>query len=473
MTEALPCRLLLDQGGHSLRGRLLGPDGALLQEGRLGLDPGADPDPAVLASALQGLIESLVAEVAVDVPIEAALATERASVLAWDARTRQPLSPLLRWNRHGSAWLPELSPAETGRLRACTGLRLSSHYGAPKLAALYRSHPDLQALATEGPLRLGPLAGWLVAALTGADGVDETTAARTLLLDVRRGEWASWLVTAFGLPRSALPEVRAPGAGFGTLVAGGRRVPLRLLIGDQSAAVHAAGRPDPGTAVLNLGSGAFLLRPLADFTTAPGLLTTGLGPVDGRRCFALEATVNGAANALDAVAAAGGVSLAPELLAAALAEREDIPLFLNCEGGLGAPWWRADARSRWLGEAADLPRRLRAVLESLVFLVRVNVEAMVAAAGPIARLCIGGGLSAVPGLAQLLADGLGRPVGIARDPELTLQGLAALTGGPEAAQFDARLPRPDAALEARFRHWYQAMVEAFGPPETALPEPAP
>ncbi|WP_297528462.1 FGGY family carbohydrate kinase [Thiohalobacter sp.] len=466
MAGTLPCRLLLDQGGHSLRGRLLAPDGALLRSEQVGLDPAADPDPAVLASALQELIDALVAEAAADVPIEAALATERASVLAWDAQTRQPLSPLLRWNRHASAWLPGLTADEAGRLRASTGLRLSSHYGAPKLAALYRSRPDLRALAAAGRLRLGPLAGWLVAALTGDDGVDETTAARTLLLDVRRGEWAPSLVTAFGLPRSALPEVRAPGAGFGTLAAGGRRVPLRLLIGDQSAAVHAA-----GTAVLNLGSGAFLLRPLADFTTAPGLLTTGLGEVDGRRRFALEATVNGAANALDTVAAASGVALGSELLAAALAEREGVPLFLNCEGGLGAPWWRADARSRWLGEAADLPRRLRAVLESLVFLVRVNVEAMVVAAGPIARLCIGGGLSAVAGLAQLLADGLGRTVEIARDPELTLQGLAALTGGPEAAGFDARRPRPDAVLEARFQRWYRAMVEAFGPPESALPDP--
>ena len=472
MSQPLPCRLLLDQGGHSLRGRLLAADGALLQEGRLALDPAADPDPAVLASALQGLAESLAAEVPPHVPIEAALATERASVLAWDARTAEPLSPLLRWNRHDLAWFPEALADQGARLGACTGLRLSSHYGAPKLAALYRSRPALRALAAAGRLRLGPLAGWLVAALTGADAVDETTAARTLLLDVRRGDWAPWLVAAFGLPPTALPPVRAPDAGFGLLALGRRRVPLRWLIGDQSAAVQAAGRPTRDTAVLNLGSGAFLLRPLAtDFARVPGLLTTGLGCVAGRRRFALEATVNGAANALDAVARAAGVPVEPGLLAAALAEHEGIPLFLNAEGGLGSPWWRPDARSRWLDEAPEPPRRLRAVLESLVFLVRVNVGAMVAAAGPLARLRVGGGLSAVPGLVRLLADGLARPVEVARDPELTLQGLAVLSGASEGARFQPCAPRPDAALEARFRRWYRAMVTAFGAPPVVLPEP--
>ena len=91
--------------------------------------------------------------------------------------------------------------------------------------------------------------------------------------------------------------------------------------------------------------------------------------------YLLEGTVNGAASALDWLAEREGAPLAVLLAEsdAALAAGETPPLFINGVSGLGAPFWVSNLESRFVGTGSRGARVL-AVLESIAFLLQVNLE---------------------------------------------------------------------------------------------------
>ena len=61
----------------------------------------------------------------------------------------------------------------------------------------------------DGSLAVGTVDSYLVARLSGGRRhvTDASNASRTLLLDLRTGEWSDELCELFGVPREALPEV--------------------------------------------------------------------------------------------------------------------------------------------------------------------------------------------------------------------------------------------------------------------------
>src|SRR5439155_211873 len=67
--------------------------------------------------------------------------------------------------------------------------------------------------------------------LTGGrvHATDATNAARTLLLDLRHGEWEAGLTKLFGVPLPLLPQVRDCAADFGITEPGLFGGPIRIL----------------------------------------------------------------------------------------------------------------------------------------------------------------------------------------------------------------------------------------------------
>jgi glycerol kinase len=194
---------------------------------------------------------------------------------------------------------------------------------------------------------------------------------------------------------------------------------------------------------------------------APGLLR-GIAWHDAERSIGvLEGTVNGAGAALAWLAEERAVPVETLLEGAArwLRELRDPPLFINGVGGLGAPYWVADFPIRFSAEGA-LPEQTVAVLESIVFLLQVNIERIQAAstlkAGAVREIKVSGGIAQLDGLCQRLADLAGLPVERPADIEATARGVAWLLGVTEASG-DARssrfVPRPDPALRQRYVRW--------------------
>ena len=465
----------IDQGGHATRATAYGADGSLegaalvtvaTRHNALGhVEHDADEIVTSVTTAL--------AELAELVPVArwaaAGFAVQRSSLVCWDAGDGRPLSPVISWqDRRNAAWLKGLS-RRAAEVHELTGLPLSPHYGASKLRWCLDHLQEVRSAAARGALRAGPLASYLLHRTLAERPLvaDAATAARTLLWSPFERDWSTELLELFGIPRAVLPIATGTGGLFGTLVCGGRAVPVVACNGDQSVVPFAAGQLDPSAAYVNLGTGAFVLRPSGKALRAAPLLTGVIRADADHYDFVLEGSVNGAGAALSWLAHHQG-SATERMLAlldgAALTD-DASPFFLNGVAGLASPFWKPDFESRFVGGGNDL-QQCRGVLESVAFLIKANLDEMDDHVAPPARLIASGGLAENRMLCRMLACLAEVPVDRSSDREATSRGLGFLVAG-EPAGFaspptDRFEPETDQKLLARYLKWLELMREAAG-----------
>lgn len=471
-----PLYLALDQGSHASKALIFDATGAQVARGKVAIAthfprPGwVEHDAEELIASLEAAIGMACAASALDdVAFAAAgLAIQRSSVVCWDRRTGMPLSPVLSWqDRRNAAWLAA-QEFDTAKLRGTTGLVASPHYGASKLRWCLDELADVRRAHAEGRLCCGPLASFVMCRLLAERPclVDPANASRTLLWDVRTRDWSAEMLAACGIPGDCLPRCVPSRHAFGTLVLGSRRVPFTVATGDQPAALFAWGAPDATTLFVNVGTGAFVQRPVrGTLPEVPGLLQSVAWQAEEGSIGVLEGTVNGAGAALEWLAEERAVPLESLIESAArwLDDVDDPPLFINGVGGLGAPYWVADCPVRFSGPGT-LAEHTVAVLESIVFLLQLNIDAICAAAaaqsGAVRRIVVSGGIARLDGVRQRMADLSGLPVECPADVEATARGLAwLLSGAREVAEVTPLhcAARPNPGLRARFARWREAL----------------
>ena len=392
--------------------------------------------------------------------ITAALATQRSTIVCWDRESGRALSPVISWqDRRAAHRLRALVP-HAGEVKRKTGLPLSPHYGASKIAWCLEHIPTVRRALRERRLAIGPLASFILANLLEERPLltDPVNGSRTLLLDLETGRWSAKLCSLFGIPMEILPACVPNRYAFGKIHICGRDIPLEVVTGDQPAALFALGEPRSDSAYINIGTGAFMQ--CLGSSPVSGLLQSIVWRDASGTRRVLEATVNGAGGALTELGARLHMSQARLLAEAArsLQDAREPPLFLNGVGGLGAPYWRPRFRSRFLGRGAG-GAKLAAVLESIAFLLAVNLDRVRSNGIPLRRLVLTGGLARLDGLCQRLVDLCGLPASRPELHEATALGLARLAGIdtallPTQASFD---PRPDAALHTRYGRWRAAL----------------
>jgi len=471
--------LLLDQGSHACKASVRATDGRVLSTSEVAVATRTDArqptqveyDAEALVAAMQQAMAQTWAQLpGKALPVRAAgLATQRSTIACWDRRDGRALAPVISWqDRRNADWLAALAP-DPGRIRRITGLLPSAHYGASKLRWCLDHLPEVRRAHAQGHLRMGPVSSFLLQRLLREQPcvVDPANASRTLLWDRQARDWSPALLREFGIPRECLPDCVPSRYAYGHLAGAAGGVPLRVCTGDQAAALFAAGQPDPGTLYVNVGTGAFLQRACGGHPPeTPGLLCSVAWQDSRQALSVLEGTVNGAGAAISWLAERTGTA-EKALLDAAADWLEGItapPLFINGVGGLGAPWWDARCPVRFEGEhAGGLAAQAVAVIESIVFLLMVNVEAMSQAAGVPQRIIISGGVSRLDGLCQRLADLTGLQVLRPEDVQATTVGLHFLLAGTvvpweHAAQGFEPVAAP--ALAARYQHWRRALDAA-------------
>jgi len=451
-----PLLLALDQGGHASRALLFDGSGEQVFEAsapvRL-LTPGTDRaeyDPAELLESLRKpLLEAL--EHASGRITAIGLATQRSNVACWDPTSGEAKGPVLGWqDRRGRALVEGLRPwAEEIKQRS--GLVLTPYYGASKLRFC---------LEEMGPeIHFGPMAAWLAARLTGQvpERTDPVNAQRTQLMNVRTLDWDPFLLERFGISRAHLPAIGTNTDHVGEV--GG--VPLTLVTGDQQAALFAHGELDEHTAYVNAGTGAFVLRYTGARLVEHPRLLTGVLHVDEKREYLIEGTVNGAGAALAWFQQQFGVKDLFKKLPGWLETIEPAPvLFLNTVNGLGSPFWTEGPKPGFVGEGSVAERAV-AVVESVVFLIQENLQALAEVLPPPERIRLTGGLARLDGLAQRLADLSGLPVERPHNFEATARGTAFLLAGRPAGwetPIKRFLPRKNPALNAAYARWQKALA---------------
>jgi glycerol kinase len=392
---------------------------------------------AVITSVSETLAE-VAAAVGSDRITAVGLDNEGESVVAWDAETLRPLAPAIVWScRRSEGIVEELAAAGAGdRVHDLAGTRLDPYFSSTKITWLLRESEAVRDAAAAGRARFGTFDASVCARLGDAPRTEPSTAARTQLQELARpGSWSRELCDVFGVDPATLPEIGPSVGDAGSLRVEGveRPLPLRALLVDQTAALAGHGAVAAGTAKATYGTGIFLLAHAGEEppTDASGLLPTVAWQVAGRSDYALDGGVFSAGSAIDWLVSLGLAGAPQDTgdLAASVPDSGGVR-FLPALTGLGAPWWRPDARATWAGMTAHTtPAHLvRAALESLCFRVRDIVEALRAAGLAPAALGVDGGMTANPWLMQRQADVLGIPVRIAATAEATALGAAAAAG---------------------------------------------
>jgi glycerol kinase len=398
-------------------------------------------DPLDIWHAVQATLAELTSTVGE--PVAAiGITDQRETVVAWDRRDGRPLHRAIVWqDRRTAARCDALRDAGHEQLvRSSTGLVLDPYFTATKAQWLLEEG----GVAVSPHLALGTVDSWVLWNLTGGpDGgtfaTEASNASRTMLFDIRSLAWSDELLELFGVPRSALAEVR-PSSGRLGLTAPGTGVPSGVpvsgIAGDQQAALFGQACLEPGMTKNTYGTGSFVLMNVGAECPSPvdGLLTTVAWTLaDGSVAYALEGSifVTGAAvqwlrDEMGIIDEAAEVTA----LAATVADTNGcvvVPAFT----GLGSPWWDPYARGTVTGITRGTNRAhlARAVLESMALQTRDVVDAMTAASGhPVRHLKADGGASASELLLQMQADHLQVPVSRPVIQETTALGAAYLAG---------------------------------------------
>jgi glycerol kinase len=472
----------IDEGTSAVKAVLFDGDLRPIKEARRAKPlshprPGwVEQDPEAIVEAVVGAVAELLADGA-DVDA-CGLDHQGESVLAWDADSGRALTPVVTWqDKRSQEVLDRLtSEGRAEEIRRRSGMPLDPYFSAGKLAWLLE-HDDAVAKAVEaGTARLGTVDSFLCDRLGAGFATDSSTASRTQL---GAPEWDPELLDIFGVPPAPLPRIMDTAGDLGTLRHDSWPVelPLRARFVDQQAALAGAGCVEPGLVKATYGTGVFVLAHAGRERPEPegGLLPTVAWRVNGAVEWAIDGGVFTAGALLEWLSRDLGLAADPPALAALAADVDDGGgvRVLPALAGVGAPWWKSEARAVFAGMTSGTRTAhiARAALEGIAWRV-ADVVGVVREAVPVEVLRVDGGLTRDPTLLQLQADAAGVPVQRGA-VDATVAGAAALAAvgagiWGSTAEIAERIPvgertepeRDDAWREREHAEWRKFVERA-------------
>ncbi len=368
------------------------------------------------------------------------ITNQRETTVVWNKNTGRPVCNAIVWQCRRTLDFCEKLKADgyEALIREKTGLPIDAYFSASKIRWILDHTAGAREAAERGDLLFGTMDTWLVWNLTKGKvhATDLTNASRTMLCNIRTGEWDGELLGIFGIPRAMLPEIRMSADDYGSVNFLGADIPICGVAGDQQAALFGQACFAVGDAKNTYGTGCFLLMNTGNkpCPNEEGLIVTLAATEKGRpREYALEGSVfvggaviqwvrdemelirhsEDSAYFAQKTANNGGVYVVPAFV------------------GLGAPYWNMRAKGIVTGLTRGSGKNhvIRASLESVAYQTNDILCAMKKAVGiPIRTLKADGGASKNPFLMQFQADISDIRVQRFKQAEATALGAAFLAG---------------------------------------------
>ena len=363
-----------------------------------------------------------------------------------------------------------------------TGLLIDPNFSASGVRWILDHVEGAQKAAEQGELLMGTIETWLVWKLTEGKNfcTDTTNASRTMLFNIHTMEWDDDLLQLFGIPRQMLAEVLPCDAVFGQTTVGGvfeAPVPIAGVLGDSHGALVGQMCFSEGLGKVTYGTGSSVMvnigeKPLA----APEGLVTSVGfSALGKHFYGFEGNIYSTGATLKWIAEQLRLVNHPAEMEAEAVSVPDtgevyvVPAF----AGLGAPWWKPDAKAGIIGMTFATTRAhvLRAALESIAYQVRDLVEVMAkATGGRLKEVCADGGPTRNGFLMQFQADQLDTPVVCTEVEDASALGAVIMNGFARGAwtSFDevsslrkvTRIIQPhhSGQMDALYQGWRDAVM---------------
>jgi glycerol kinase len=445
--------LALDQGTSSSRSIVFDPSGRTVAMAQHEL-PQIYPQPGwvehdaleiwrlQLATAREALAKARITAAQVKA---IGITNQRETSVVWNRKTGQPIHNAIVWQDRRAeptcAELRERGLADT--IRDKTGLLVDAYFSGTKLKWLLDNVPGARAQAAHGELAFGTIDSWLIWQLTEGrvHATDVSNASRTMLFNVHTNLWDEDLLAALDIPSSLMPTVQPSASLFGEVAPAwlGHAIPIGGVAGDQQSALFGQACFKPGMVKNTYGTGCFMLMHTGHTfqTSHNGLITTSAAQTTAKPEFALEGSVfvGGAVvqwlrDGLRAIQGSGEV----QTLAQSVPDSGGV-IVVPAFTGLGAPYWKPDARGSITGltRGSTIAHIARAALESIAFQSAALLQAMgrdaaSAGAAAVTELRVDGGACVNDLLMQFQADLLGIPVVRPAVTETTALGAAYLAG---------------------------------------------
>ncbi|TAH09753.1 MAG: glycerol kinase [Curvibacter sp.] len=373
------------------------------------------------------------------------ITNQRETTVVWNRKTGQPIHHAIVWqDRRAEPTCVELrARGLANTIREKTGLLVDAYFSGTKLKWILDNVPGARAQAANGELAFGTIDSWLIWQLTEGrvHVTDVSNASRTMLFNVHTNLWDDDLLAALDIPVSLMPTVQASASMFGEVAPAllGHAIPIGGVAGDQQSALFGQACFKAGMVKNTYGTGCFMLMHTGhNFQTSEnGLITTSAAQTTSKPEFSLEGSVfvGGAVvqwlrDGLQAIQGSGEV----QSLAQSVPDSGGV-IVVPAFTGLGAPYWKPDARGSITGltRGSTLAHIARAALESIAFqsaalLQAMSRDAVRAGGAQVSELRVDGGACVNDLLMQFQADLLGIPVVRPEVTETTALGAAYLAG---------------------------------------------
>ena len=373
------------------------------------------------------------------------ITNQRETTVVWNRNTGLPVHHAIVWqDRRGEPTCVTLRERGlAAMIQAKTGLLVDAYFSGTKLRWILDHVPLARQQADNGELAFGTVDTWLIWHLTGGSvhATDVSNASRTMLFNIHTNQWDPELLQALDIPAAMLPHIRPSSAHYGEVNAEllGHAIPIGGVAGDQQSALFGQGCFKAGMVKNTYGTGCFMLMHTGNKfeTSHHGLITTSAAQPTAQPEFAIEGSVfvGGAVvqwlrDGLHAIQSSSEV----QALAESVPDSGGV-IIVPAFTGLGAPYWKPDARGTITGltRGSTVAHIARAALESIAYqsaalLRAMQQDAIEAGGASVVELRVDGGACINDLLMQFQADLLGIPVVRPAVTETTALGAAYLAG---------------------------------------------
>ena len=372
--------------------------------------------------------------------ISIGITNQRETTILWNKKTGKPIYNAIVWqDRRTQEYCKKLKNKKyENDFRKKTGLFIDPYFSATKVRWILDNVKESKKLLKSNNLLFGTVDTFLIWKLTkGKQHLTEATnASRTMLFNINNNKWDHEILKKLNIPNSILPEVKNSADDFGKTDKKiiGKEIPISAVLGDQQAAAVGQTCFDKGSIKSTYGTGAFVIMNTGSkkINSKNKLLTTICYRLNNKTTYALEGSIF--------IAGAGIQWLRDKMkLIKKAPETEKIARSSNINdgiyvvpafSGMGAPYWRPDARGLITGLTRDSNWQslVRATVESVAYQSYDLFNAMNKDGLKPRIVKIDGGMVANNWFSQFLSDTINLKVIRPKVLETTALGVALFAG---------------------------------------------
>lgn len=398
-----------------------------------------EQDAAEIVTSVVECLEKTVAKIPEDEIFGLGITNQRETTVAWDRKTGKPYERAIVWQcRRTHEYCQKLSESKrtVDMVKKRTGLMLDSYFSATKMSWLLANSKKVAHARAEHRLCMGTLDSYLVFCLTNGESfvTDHSNASRTLLYNLKLQGWDGELCQFFGVPQECLADIVDSDSYVGDCVIKGKTIKIGGIIGDQQSSLFGQNCVNTGDFKTTYGTGAFML---ANIGNAPvfnkKLITTVAWKTREGITYALEGNMYTAGACINWLKDQFRLIDSPqesETLAASVADTGGV-YFVPGLAGLGAPFWKGNARAEFKGItlASTSAHIVRAVLRGISYNTRAVYDCM-KDTFPLNQkeMRVDGGMTANGLMMQFQSDIMHFPVAVAKETESTSLGACYMAG---------------------------------------------